>query len=110
MEPFYEGTGYSEQLLRVRPDPRQWLRVTPLLWAQIAAAGRCQHRQVQGETRGVTSDRKIWLSITGIPSGAWFATGKPVSSAGMGDKPVKCNKPFTEQFPDEKNYPKPTLI
>lgn len=105
---------YSEQLVAGLPWPQtaapsHTSAVTLHIQLQLAGAGSVLGTGKSREKHGVTSDRKILLTITDFPSGTWFATGKPVSTcAGMEDEPVKCNKHFTQQFPDKKYcYPKP---
>lgn len=114
VESFYEGTGALQRATRcsfaLTPDGGTESHLSCILHIQLqlAGAGSVLGTGTSREKHGVTSDRKILLTITDFPSGAWFATGKPVSSAGMEDEPVKCNKHFTQQFPDKKYcYPKP---
>lgn len=114
VEFFYEGTGALQRATRCRfaltPDggTESHLSCNP---AHTAAAGRCWlcpwHGQVQGETR-CHLRQENFADYYWLPLWSLVATGKPVSSAGMEDEPVKCNKHFTQQFPDKKYcYPKP---
>lgn len=79
--------------------------------AQIAAAGRCQlcpwHGQFQRETVSAQTGKFCWVLLTS-PLEPGLQKVNPISSAGVEDEPVKCNKHFREQFPNAKYcYPKP---